>query len=489
MPTPRKILVCDPDPSSVRRLAPLLRQRGYQVHGARDGSRALQIAILRAPDLVIFDERTPLLDARTFLRILRANPRTDRIPVVLCGEAADPAKVRMGAWLRKPFDPDEVLARLEQIFRRVEAARAATAEGRDLEGNLAQIPLVDLLQILAVNRKTGRLRVEREVERGEIVLSSGQVLDAQAGPVVGEKALHRLLSRREGQFSFAPGPVPAEGRIRRRLDELLLEGLRQGDELARLLPSLPGPGERVELFVTAAEIPPGLHPVTAEVVRLLESPRTLTEVLDGTGASDLEAARALSALLENGYATRRAWAPEAAAEPQLLAPHVLHALRVRIGRARSRSGTPVGKVILAGGGPDERRLALARFSSLPGWEALGQEPAAFGTVGRLDLGELRVDVLALPGDRSQRPLWRPFATGAVGVLVLLPAEGTESLLVDLTRGLRLPAVVTGPREESIPAVLREAPGGMAFEGSDPAEALRALLAGAGVKRPAYSLRG
>jgi CheY-like chemotaxis protein len=488
MPAPKKILVSDPDPMSVRRLAPLFRQKGWQVHAAPDGSRALQIAILRSPDVILFDERTPLLDARTFLRILRANPRTDRIPVILTGESADPAKVRIGAWLRKPWDPDEVLARLEQVFRRADAARAVTGEGRELEGNLAQIPLVDLLQILSVNRKTGRLRIEREGERGEIVLSGGQVVDAQTGPVAGEKALYRMLGRREGQFSFHPGPVPAEGRIARRLDELLLEGLRQSDELASLLPALPAATDRIELFVAAAEIPPGLHPVTAEVVRLLEAPRTFAEVLDGAGASDLEAARAVSALLENGYATRREGQPEPPPEGRLLAPHVVHALRARIGRARARGGKPVGKVILAGGDAAARKGALARFASLPGWEGGATEGAGFGTVGRLDLGEVRIDVLALPADRSQRPLWRPFAGGAVGALVLLPAEGTESLLLDLTRGLRLPVVVTGPREEAVPEVLRDAPGGMAFEGSDPAEALRALLAGAGVKRPAYSMR-
>jgi len=484
----RKILFADPDPTVVRQLAPLLRQRGYQVHAAQDGSRALQIAILRSPDLVIFDERMPLLDARTFLRILRTNPRTDRIPVVLAGESADPDKVRMGAWLRKPFDPDQVLARIEQVFRRVDAARAASADGRELEGNLAQIPLVDLLQILSMNRKTGRLRIEREGEKGEVVLSSGQVLDAICGAVSGEKALFRLLSRREGQFSFQAGPVSADGRVGRRLDELLLEGLRQVDELARLLPALPGPGERIELFVAASEIP-GLHPVTEEVVQLLSSPRTLSEVLDGTRATDLEAARALSTLLEHGYATRREGGPSVSGEAQLLAPHVVHALRMRIGRARARGGKPVGKVILAGGDTTARRSALARFSTLPGWETVSEGAAGFGTIGRLDLGDLRIDVVSLPGDRSQRPLWRPFASGAVGALVLLPAEGTDSLLLDLTRGMRLPVVVSGPKEEVIPGSLREAPAGMSFEGSDPAEALRALLAGAGVKRPSYSMRG
>src|SRR5512146_2072651 len=120
----RKILFADPDPSTVRVLAPALRQRGYQVHAARDGSRALQIAILRFPDLVLLDERCPLVDARTFVRILRTNPRTERIPVVLTGDAAAAERARLGTYLRKPLDENEVLARIEQVFRRADAAKA-----------------------------------------------------------------------------------------------------------------------------------------------------------------------------------------------------------------------------------------------------------------------------------------------------------------------------------------------------------------------------
>ncbi len=131
---------------------------------------------------MIFDERCPLLDARTFVRILRTNPRTERIPVILTGEALDLDRARLGTYLRKPFNQDEVLARIEQVFRRVEAARAVSGESREIEGNLAQIPLVDLLQILSVNRKTGRLAVEREGERAVIALREGRVLDAALGP-------------------------------------------------------------------------------------------------------------------------------------------------------------------------------------------------------------------------------------------------------------------------------------------------------------------
>jgi CheY-like chemotaxis protein len=482
MPPVRKILIADPDPSTLRTLAPPLRQRGYQVHAARDGARALQVAILRFPDVVLFDEHCQMLDARTFVRILRTNPRTERIPVVLTGEAVDGDRARLGTFLRKPFNHDEVLARIEQIFRRVEASRAVSAESREIEGNLAQIPLVDLLQILAVNRKSGRLALEREGETAEIALESGRVVDARTRHAEGEKALYRLLGLREGQFAFVPGAPPAEPRIDRKVEELVLEGLRQSDEVAALLPSLPQLGDVVELAVAPSEIPPGLHPVTAEVVALLRAPTTFQELVDRCSATDLEAMRALAALLERGYARVGAAALEPEEAAPLLAPHELHALRARIARGRSSGTQTVGKIVLAGGGPLARKAALARFQSVPGWRSEPLPPAGFGTVGRLALGDgVRVDVTELPGDPGSRPLWRPFASGAVGALVLLPATDSEPLLAELARTLRIPVVVCGPSEASIPQALRDVPSGFAFEGSDAAEGLRALLAGAGAR--------
>jgi len=482
----RKILIVDADPGTLRLLGPALRQRGFQVHAARDGSRGLQVSILRFPDLILLDEATPLVDPRTFVRILRTNPRTERIPVVLTGTAADADRARLGSYLRKPFNLDEVLARVQAVFRRSEAARAA-GESKEIEGNLAQIPLPDLLQILSVNRKSGRLTVEREGERAEVALAEGRVVEASLGPVGGEKALWRLLTRREGQFAFLPGLQAGPPRIERRLDDLLLEGLRQADELAALLPSLPGPQDRLGLSVRPEEIPPGLHPVTEEVVALLRSPRSMAELLDGCRASDLEVSRAVAALLEHGFARRQASALPAG-PVALLAAHELHALRTRVERGRSSGAQAVGKVILAGGGPLSRKAALARFATIPGFTpvAATQGAGGFGTLGRLSLGEgLSLDVVELPGEPEQRPLWRAFGAGAVGALVLLPADEATPHLTELSRWLRLPLVVCGPSLEAVPARLREAAGGFAFEGSDAAEALRALLAGAGTRAAAY----
>jgi len=480
MPTPRKILIADADAETARRLAPALRRQGWQVHAARDGSRALQLAVLRLPDLILIDEGCPLLDPRTFARILRTNPRTERIPLLVMGAAPDPDRARLGAFLQKPAREEEVLARAEQAWRRGEASRAVAAENRELEGNLAQIPLPDLLQVLGQNRKSGLLRLGRDGGEAEVRLLEGRVVDAAAGPARGEKALFRLLARREGSFAFAPGAADGAGRIDRRLDALVLEGLRQSDETAALWPTLPLPAERIELTAEEGALGPGLHPVTAEVVKLLARPLPLAELLDRAEATDLEVLRAVAALLERGWAVRReAPPPPPPAEP-LLGPAEMHALRGRIARGRQSGARAVGKVLVAGGGPLARKAALARFAAVPGFGAEPEPPAGLGPLGRLDLGDgLRLDLTGLPLEADLLPLWRAFAPGALGALLLLPAEGISEAHAALLRDLRVPVVVVGPSRRAVPPALADGPLPAAFEGGDAAEALRALLAGAG----------
>jgi hypothetical protein len=156
-----------------------------------------------------------------------------------------------------------------------------------------------------------------------------------------------------------------------------------------------------------------------------------------------------------------------------------------VARGRTSGTRTIGKVVVAGGGPLSRPAALARFASLPGYQAAPAGPGHFGTLGRLALGDgVRVDLVALPGEPEQRPLWRPFAAGAVGALVLLPVE-EDGLLEELVGVLQVPVVVCGPAGADLPAPLRHAPAGVAAGGGDAAEALRALLAGAGARALSY----
>src|SRR5271165_1571271 len=159
----RKVLLADPDLESVRTLTKALRQRGYQVHYAADGSRALELAVLRHPDVVLFDEACPLLSPAVFTQILGSNPRTEDIPVVRTGASPAPEGAVQDV-LQKPFQLGEVLARIEELLSRSPSAQLA--EAQELEGSLGQLPLSDLLQMLKLNRRSGRLELSRAAEQG-----------------------------------------------------------------------------------------------------------------------------------------------------------------------------------------------------------------------------------------------------------------------------------------------------------------------------------
>ena len=485
MARPRTILLVDPDPASAAVLGPALRRQGFQVHVARDGSRALQLAVLRSPDLVLLDEGTPLVSARTVARILRSNPRTGAIPILRTGRG-EPVRPEE-PFLRKPFDVDAVLPAVARAL----AGRAADARGAPdagVEGSLEQLPLVDVVQMLSTNRRTGRLVVERggaperAPARAEVLFQDGRVVDAAAEGAVGEKALVRLLATRSGQFAFAPGDVPGPARIARRTDELLLDALRRADEVAALAGRLPPPS--AELVRTGAA-PRASGPAVEEVRGLVGPRATLRAVLDGAAADDRDVLAAVASLLDAGEiapAAPRAGAPCAAA-PELLDAATAHALRARL---VERRGTPPGdgrdrdplatKVLLVAAGGLATEAALARLSGVQGFGEVDGVASPFGTAASVDLGTLRLDLVVLPAEPSLRPLWTVLAAGAACALVLAPADAVRDDLLALARGGRFPVGTCG----AAPAALD--PGGVGppawcgYVGSEPVAALRALLA-------------
>jgi CheY-like chemotaxis protein len=473
MATPRKILIADPDVEGVRALSRALRQKGYQVHYAVDGSKALELAVLRHPDLALFDDACRLLDPRTFTSILRSNPRTADIPVLLTGRSFDAERLRgwRDGFLKKPYNQDELLARVDQIFRRAEAASQLRGQ-REIEGTLSQLSIADLMQILALNRRTGKLSLVRGTDRGEIHVADGKPVNARAGAVEGEKALFRLLSWTEGSFELHASAPAGKPRINRSMDEALLEAMRHGDEVGRLLPSLPP--RNVWLHVPPdVERPPDPHPVTAQVLEALAQPRTMAELLDLAPATDLELLSALSALMQKGVVRVAEETGQGQGGP-LLGPAEVHALRTRIFRGRPSARAAVAKVFVCGHGPPALKKML---QGLRGAAKVAPEPPAlksgFGTFARYEVSDaLSVEFCSLPPLDAARPLWRPFTAGTVGGLLLDTSERAVGLGRYLAFEVRAPVVVMGAE---VPAALHGAPAGAAAVGQDPAEALRALL--------------
>jgi DNA-binding NarL/FixJ family response regulator len=130
---PKRLLVVDDDPGLLRAVAETLRAEGYEVTTARRGAEALGYIAQSLPDLIVSDIRMPGMDGYELVRNLRASARARLIPIVFLtakDETADRiAGFRSGvdAYLTKPFEPDELIAVVTNILKRIESTHAEIA--------------------------------------------------------------------------------------------------------------------------------------------------------------------------------------------------------------------------------------------------------------------------------------------------------------------------------------------------------------------------
>ena len=120
----QRILVVDDDRQIVRLVQSYLQQSGFTVLTAYDGEEALHVIRRDKPDLVVLDLMLPKRDGLEITRLLRADEQLAAIPILmLTARVEDVDKIvgiELGAddYLTKPFNPQEVVARVKAILRR-----------------------------------------------------------------------------------------------------------------------------------------------------------------------------------------------------------------------------------------------------------------------------------------------------------------------------------------------------------------------------------
>jgi DNA-binding response OmpR family regulator len=91
---------------------------------ARDGEEALDLARTSRPDLAVLDVMMPKMDGFEVTRRLREDDATTRIPIILLTARTQEADVQRGFdagaddYIRKPFSPQELRARVQAILGR-----------------------------------------------------------------------------------------------------------------------------------------------------------------------------------------------------------------------------------------------------------------------------------------------------------------------------------------------------------------------------------
>jgi signal transduction histidine kinase len=128
------ILIVDDTPGNLDLLVDLLEKHEYDVRVARSGRRALAAIAVSPPDLLMLDINMPEMDGYEVCRRLKADEATREIPVIFLSvndEAMDKVQAfRAGGadYVTKPFQPEEVLARVEHQIRLARLQRDLVAE-------------------------------------------------------------------------------------------------------------------------------------------------------------------------------------------------------------------------------------------------------------------------------------------------------------------------------------------------------------------------
>lgn len=171
-----RVLVVDDEPRILNFLSSKLRVTGYEVLTASNGVEALEQAQAQEPNLVVLDVLMPKKDGFETLKELRA---FSSVPVIiLSAKGANVDKVRglgLGAddYLAKPFSPDELIARIEAVRRRM-----APDEKRKAHEQLSfgDVTIDFKKRLVIVRREEARLTRIEWLLLSELTLNAGSLM-------------------------------------------------------------------------------------------------------------------------------------------------------------------------------------------------------------------------------------------------------------------------------------------------------------------------
>jgi len=187
-----RVLIADDDRAIRDALTRALGLEGYDVVQASDGNTALSVIELTQPDVAILDVMMPNIDGLTVCRVLRAE--RNRLPVLmLTARTETPDRVAgldAGAddYLAKPFELDELFARLRALLRRTKSEDGAIAEA------------VQLLDVRLDPTSRRVWRADREVELSKTEFDLLELLLRNQGIVLD----HSTIYDRIWGYDFGP---------------------------------------------------------------------------------------------------------------------------------------------------------------------------------------------------------------------------------------------------------------------------------------------
>ena len=171
-----------------------------------------------------------------------------------------------------------------------------------LRGNLQSISLQDVIQLLHVNKKTGKLYIIQGKKSGTLYVQNGDVIHAETPQSVGESAAFDVLEWDKGEFEFAAAMIKVPTSIRRSVPDLLMEAARTSDSRKRLksifpnMHAVPWPTMREPQLTQGIKI----FAEDRKVIPFLDGYRDFLEIISVTEQSEVTVLQSCNVLKEAG---------------------------------------------------------------------------------------------------------------------------------------------------------------------------------------------
>jgi len=437
----KKILILAEDINSVANLKRVLEDSDFSVTLFRNEIGAKDIILKEEPGLIIVNLEELESRELKLCEMLRNDPASYNIPFIfltpkdIYGDSIPKFVNTTDRFILKPFNSYMVLSFVGEILMELEKKKILSSSSeKTIRGDLAQIPLTDLIQIFLLNKKSGLLSISYQSSVARIYFRKGSIISASVGNIQGIKAVFRLIALKSGNFEFDPNKQSKGINVSMNTERLLLEGMRQIDEVENIKKSFP-PLETMIVINKESDMSKlKTSKVLSEILKLSQSPVTIKEIIDIPCLLDLEIYEGLRVLFENSilqpYEVKEK--EEGIRLDPLIYKEEFFKLRRFYQRIPWAEGEFIAAKLLILSGTYELEKEFIQ-SLAKGFESFNPNRKIYGIEGEFrDLGSFKItedaflSLLAFPASKKLSPLWELLSLNRIGTVALVEFGNSSS---------------------------------------------------------------
>jgi len=233
----RIILIVNPYRKQQKNLSNILEKDGYTVFISANTKDGFDLARRKKPHLIISAHQSEHIDGIDFCYMIRNHPRLAATPFIILANYI-PWNERLSAYHIGVNDIVSESVRDEELLERVASllsyfdlmSQNALKGNQSFIGKLEDFKLVEIIQMLNLNQKSGILTIYHDIADGQIAFQNGEVTFALVQTFSGEDAVEEMLTWHRGIFVFEKDVIEPEKNIDKPTMQLLLDCSKRLDE-------------------------------------------------------------------------------------------------------------------------------------------------------------------------------------------------------------------------------------------------------------------